>query len=144
MAPQRPQGALCSLRTPMPHGEDLGTSHWREKGGSWAGGGPTGGQLCASPVPFSSLQLARNRSKAKDYLHQSQPYLKSLQESLRREAVRFIGEPRAPGSLPLPGSLCPGAQGVLWDTPSPPPTPACTGGAGRRLIHPFLHAAPRA
>ncbi|NXX05054.1 MROH5 protein, partial [Larus smithsonianus] len=34
--------------------------------------------------------LARNRSKAKDYLHQSQPYLKSLQESLRREAVRFI------------------------------------------------------
>ncbi|NXN62330.1 MROH5 protein, partial [Rynchops niger] len=34
--------------------------------------------------------LARNRSKAKDYLHQSQPYLKSPQESLRREAVRFI------------------------------------------------------
>ncbi|NXN21524.1 MROH7 protein, partial [Nycticryphes semicollaris] len=34
--------------------------------------------------------LARNRSKAKDYLQQSQPYLQSPQESLRREAVRFI------------------------------------------------------
>ncbi|NXS68455.1 MROH1 protein, partial [Pandion haliaetus] len=34
--------------------------------------------------------LARNRSRAKDYLCQSQPYLQSPQEPLRREAVRFI------------------------------------------------------
>ncbi|NXN75754.1 MROH1 protein, partial [Himantopus himantopus] len=34
--------------------------------------------------------LARNRSKAKDYLHQSQAYLQSPQEPLRQEAVRFI------------------------------------------------------
>ncbi|NWQ96345.1 MROH7 protein, partial [Burhinus bistriatus] len=34
--------------------------------------------------------LARNRSKAKDYLHQNQFYLQSPQEPLRQEAVRFI------------------------------------------------------
>ncbi|KAF1537889.1 Maestro heat-like repeat-containing protein family member 7, partial [Eudyptula albosignata] len=56
---------------------------------------------------ISECLLARNRSRAKDYLHQSQPYLQSPQEPLRREAVRFIGEPQALGSLPLPGSLWP-------------------------------------
>ncbi|KGL90093.1 Maestro heat-like repeat-containing protein family member 1, partial [Charadrius vociferus] len=35
--------------------------------------------------------LARNRSKAKDYLYQNHPYLQSPQEHLRWEAVRFIG-----------------------------------------------------
>ncbi|NXJ64714.1 MROH5 protein, partial [Rostratula benghalensis] len=34
--------------------------------------------------------LARKKSKANDYLQQSQPYLQNPQESLRREAVRFI------------------------------------------------------
>ncbi|XP_074936482.1 maestro heat-like repeat-containing protein family member 6 [Phalacrocorax aristotelis] len=36
-------------------------------------------------------KLARNRSRAKEYLRQSQSYLRSPQEPLRREAVRFIG-----------------------------------------------------
>ncbi|XP_040425052.1 maestro heat-like repeat-containing protein family member 7 [Cygnus olor] len=35
--------------------------------------------------------LARRRSGAEEYLGQSLPYLQSLQEPLRREAVRFIG-----------------------------------------------------
>ncbi|XP_052632027.1 maestro heat-like repeat-containing protein family member 6 [Harpia harpyja] len=35
--------------------------------------------------------LARKRSRAKDYLCQSQTYLQSPQEPLRQEAVRFIG-----------------------------------------------------
>ncbi|NXJ36605.1 MROH7 protein, partial [Ciconia maguari] len=39
---------------------------------------------------ISECLLARNRSRAKDYLRQSQPYLQSPQEPLRREAVRFI------------------------------------------------------
>ncbi|KAM9227654.1 maestro heat-like repeat-containing protein family member 6 isoform 2-T3 [Leptosomus discolor] len=39
----------------------------------------------------SVAKLARKKSKAKDYLHQSQPYLQSPQEPLRQEAVRFIG-----------------------------------------------------
>ncbi|XP_014814885.1 PREDICTED: maestro heat-like repeat-containing protein family member 7 [Calidris pugnax] len=40
---------------------------------------------------MSECLLARKKNKAKDYLQQSQPYLQSLQESLRLEAVRFIG-----------------------------------------------------
>ncbi|XP_054033841.1 uncharacterized protein LOC128899358 [Dryobates pubescens] len=35
--------------------------------------------------------LSKNRSRAKDYLHQSQSYLRNPQEALRLEAVRFIG-----------------------------------------------------
>ncbi|NWR67102.1 MROH5 protein, partial [Bucorvus abyssinicus] len=54
--------------------------------------------------------LARNRSRAKDYLRQSQPYLQSPQETLRLEAIRFIGESW--------GLSLPQAQD-LWGTPSP-------------------------
>ncbi|XP_074951539.1 maestro heat-like repeat-containing protein family member 6 [Phalacrocorax aristotelis] len=39
---------------------------------------------------ISECLLARNRSRAKEYLRQSQSYLRSPQEPLRREAVRFI------------------------------------------------------
>ncbi|NWH52387.1 MROH5 protein, partial [Fregata magnificens] len=39
---------------------------------------------------ISECLLARNKSRAKDYLRQSQVYLQSPQEPLRREAVRFI------------------------------------------------------
>ncbi|NXU29718.1 MROH7 protein, partial [Thalassarche chlororhynchos] len=39
---------------------------------------------------ISECLLARNRSRAMDYLRQSQVYLRSPQEPLRREAVRFI------------------------------------------------------
>ncbi|NXI38761.1 MROH5 protein, partial [Galbula dea] len=39
---------------------------------------------------ISECLLYRNRSRANDYLHQSQPYLQSPQELLRLEAVRFI------------------------------------------------------
>nr|XP_038041962.1 uncharacterized protein LOC113842005 isoform X1 [Anas platyrhynchos] len=46
--------------------------------------------------------LARRSSAAEEYLAQSLPYLQSLQEPLRREAVRFTGEPRAW----RPPSLC--------------------------------------
>ncbi|XP_064012745.1 maestro heat-like repeat-containing protein family member 6 [Pogoniulus pusillus] len=35
--------------------------------------------------------LAKNRSRTKDYLHQSQRYLQNPQVALRLEAVRFIG-----------------------------------------------------
>ncbi|XP_068550626.1 uncharacterized protein [Anas acuta] len=65
------------------------------------GPGPGPGPPCAEPVPFP-LQLARRSSAAEEYLAQSLPYLQSLQEPLRREAVRFTGEPRAWG----PPSLC--------------------------------------
>ncbi|NXQ90619.1 MROH7 protein, partial [Nyctibius grandis] len=44
----------------------------------------------AQPWRISECLLAKKRSRAKDYLHQSQPYLKSPQETLRREAIRFI------------------------------------------------------
>ena len=49
---------------------------------------------CADPALFP-LQLAkrRRRSAAQDYLGHSLLYLRSPQEPLRREAVRFIGEP---------------------------------------------------
>lgn len=69
--------------------------------GTGTGMGPGTGPPCADPAPFP-LQLARRRSGAEEYLGQSLPYLQSLQEPLRREAVRFIGEPRAWG----PPSLC--------------------------------------
>ncbi|POI21196.1 hypothetical protein CIB84_015009, partial [Bambusicola thoracicus] len=62
------------------------------------------GPACADPALFS-LQLdktRRRKSAAQDYLGQSLPYLQSPQEPLRREAVRFIGEPRDRGS-PVPG-----------------------------------------
>ncbi|NXW04396.1 MROH7 protein, partial [Fregetta grallaria] len=39
---------------------------------------------------ISECLLARKKSRAKDYLNQSQFYLQSPQETLRREAVRFI------------------------------------------------------
>ncbi|NXS45435.1 MROH7 protein, partial [Balaeniceps rex] len=39
---------------------------------------------------ISGCLLARDRSRTKDYLRQSQLYLQSLQEPLRQEAVRFI------------------------------------------------------
>ncbi|NXH75244.1 MROH7 protein, partial [Hydrobates tethys] len=42
------------------------------------------------PWRISECLLARRKSRAKDYLQQSQPYLQSPQESLRQEAVRFI------------------------------------------------------
>ncbi|XP_068524937.1 uncharacterized protein [Anas acuta] len=52
--------------------------------------GPGPGPPCAEPAPFP-LQLARRNSAAEEYLAQSLPYLQSLQEPLRREAVRFTG-----------------------------------------------------
>uniref|UniRef100_A0A8V1ABV0 Uncharacterized protein n=1 Tax=Gallus gallus TaxID=9031 RepID=A0A8V1ABV0_CHICK len=51
------------------------------------------GPLCADPVPFSLQLVERRKSAAQDYLGQSLLYLQSPQEPLRREAVRFIGEP---------------------------------------------------
>ncbi|XP_068550956.1 maestro heat-like repeat family member 5 [Anas acuta] len=54
------------------------------------GPGPGPGPPCAEPAPFP-LQLARRSSAAEEYLAQSLPYLQSLQEPLRREAVRFTG-----------------------------------------------------
>ena len=52
------------------------------------------GPLCADPVPFSLQLVERRKSAAQDYLGQSLLYLQSPQESLRREAVRFLGEPQ--------------------------------------------------
>ena len=83
-------------------------SCWGEEGWSLVEGWPNGGAISVPTLP-PSLQLARKRSRAMDYLWKSQTYLRSPQESLRLEAVRFIGEPLAPGCLSLPGSLCPSA-----------------------------------
>ena len=53
------------------------------------------GPPCANPALFPlQLDKRRRKSAAQEYLGQSLLYLQSPQESLRREAVRFIGEPR--------------------------------------------------
>ncbi|XP_040502380.1 maestro heat-like repeat-containing protein family member 7 isoform X4 [Gallus gallus] len=50
------------------------------------------GPPCANPALFPlQLDKRRRRSAAQEYLGQSLLYLQSPQESLRREAVRFIG-----------------------------------------------------
>jgi len=51
------------------------------------------------PVSFCSLQLVWDRSRADEYLQQSLRYLEDAQPSLRKEAVRFIGEQQPPRSL---------------------------------------------
>lgn len=55
--------------------------------------------VCASPVTLCSLQLVQGRRRMEEYLHDSLPYLKDAQATLRVEAIRFIGEPQPPGSL---------------------------------------------
>jgi len=63
------------------------------------------------PMSFCSLQLARDRSRADEYLQQSLRYLEDAQPSLRDEAMRFIGEPRPCG--PSFGSLAPAPAAAL-------------------------------
>jgi len=63
------------------------------------------------PMSFCSLQLARDRRRADEYLEQSLWYLEDAQPSLRKEAVRFIGEPQPRG--PSFGSLAPAPTAAL-------------------------------
>ena len=56
-------------------------------------------RLCDVAMPTCSLQLARDRSRAEEYLEQSLPYLQDAQASLRDAAIRFIGEPPPPVPL---------------------------------------------
>lgn len=76
------------------------------------------------PIPLSSLQLVKNKSRAEEYLHQSLPYLRDPQATVREMAVRFIGEPQPlespfgqPGSCPCCCTalslLCAGSQPSL-------------------------------
>lgn len=61
------------------------------------------------PIPLPSLQLVKDKSEAEKYLHQSLPYLKDLQATVREVAVRFIGEPQPLETLfgqPGPHSCC--------------------------------------
>ena len=85
------------------------------------------GRLCDMPIPLCSLQLVRDRSRAEEYLNRSLPYLKDAQATLREAAVRFIGEPRPPGSLfwqpgPTP-RRCTGSKAQPCGCQSPPATP---------------------
>lgn len=57
------------------------------------------GRLCVSPVPFFSLQLEHDRSRAEEYVFQILPYLQHAQVTVRTAALRFIGEPHSLGSL---------------------------------------------
>ena len=83
-------------------GRGLGTPHgapgW-ETGMAWVGRGMAGAgrRDCHMPMSFCSLQLARDRSRADEYLQQSLWYLEAAQPSLQKEAVRFIGEPQPRG-----------------------------------------------
>ncbi|XP_061314399.1 maestro heat-like repeat-containing protein family member 7 isoform X2 [Pezoporus flaviventris] len=47
--------------------------------------------LTAEPWEISECLLERKRRKTKDFLYQSEVYLQSPQETLRQDAVRFIG-----------------------------------------------------
>ncbi|XP_061202881.1 maestro heat-like repeat-containing protein family member 6 [Neopsephotus bourkii] len=47
--------------------------------------------LTAEPWDISKCLLERKRKKTKDFLHQTEVYLQSPQEMLRRDAVRFMG-----------------------------------------------------
>lgn len=87
---------------------------WLEDGNILGGKGNGGngdwsgqlGKAHVSPVPLCSLQLAKDRSRAEEYLQQSLPYLKDPQATMREAAIRFIGEPRGP----CLGSAAPGPQ----------------------------------
>lgn len=85
--------------------------------GAWQEGLPqlTGG-LCGMPIPLSSLQLVKNKSRAEEYLHQSLPYLRDPQATVREVAVRFIGEPQlleSPFGQPGPRPCCCTALSLL-------------------------------
>ena len=75
------------------------------------------------PIPFCSLQLEQDWSKAEKYCDWSLPYLKNAQAPLREAAVRFIGEPQPPQSLfgqPGPSPhRCTGTKEQPWGCPSP-------------------------
>jgi len=74
-----------------------GCSLGLSNGGCWrraCSGRP--GRLCDVAVPVCSLQLARDRSRAEEYVEQSLPYLRDAQAPVREAAVRFIGEPLPP------------------------------------------------
>lgn len=60
-----------------------------------AGGtAPASWGLCDMPIRLSSLQLMKDKSRAEEFLHQSLPYLRDPQATVREVAVRFIGEPQ--------------------------------------------------
>ncbi|XP_041875753.1 translation initiation factor IF-2-like [Corvus kubaryi] len=88
----------------------------------------------AEPAPtlpsWRSLQLAEDRSRAAERLHQALPFVDSPQESLREAAVRFMGEPRARGPSPPRRS----------SAPAPAAAPAA--GSGPGAVEPRLPSGP--
>ncbi|XP_031950584.1 atherin-like [Corvus moneduloides] len=88
----------------------------------------------AEPAPtlpsWRSLQLAEDRSRAAERLHQALPFVESPQESLREAAVRFIGEPRARDPSPPRRS----------SAPAPAAAPAA--GSGPGAVEPRLPSGP--
>ncbi|CAN8175628.1 unnamed protein product [Coccothraustes coccothraustes] len=67
---------------------------------------------------FADCLLEEDRSSVAEHLRQALPYLQSPQESLRVEAIRFIGEPRAWAPSPPHRS----------SAPAPPASPAAAPG----------------
>ena len=91
----------AALSEPQPHRALAG--RWELPGGKggtgsryWSG---RRGRVCTSPVALCSLQLGHDRSRVEEYLCQSLPYLRDTQATLRKAAVRFIGEPQPPGTF---------------------------------------------
>ncbi|CAN8175592.1 unnamed protein product [Coccothraustes coccothraustes] len=69
---------------------------------------------------FANCLLAEDRSSVAEHLRQALPYLQSPQESLRVEAIRFIGEPRARAPSPPRHSSAPAPPAA----PAAPPRPS--------------------
>lgn len=103
------------------------------------------------PTPLCSLQLAKDSSRAKQFVRDSQPYLRSPQAPIREAALRFIGESQPPGSLfgqrgpfpPSPGvakgrasvSLCPLPTQLALVAALPSASPGLLRGSGRAGGH---------
>ncbi|CAN8175634.1 unnamed protein product [Coccothraustes coccothraustes] len=69
---------------------------------------------------LANCLLEEDRSTVAEHLRQALPYLQSPQESLRVEAIRFIGEPRAQDPCPPHRSSAPAPPA----SPAAPPGPS--------------------
>ena len=115
-----------ALSEPQPHRALAG--RWELPGGKWGAGRrdwySRWGRVCTSAMALCSLQLGHDRSsRVEEYLCQSLPYLRDTQATLRKAAVRFIGEPQPPGTLfwqpgPSPHH-CAGSKGQPCGCQSP-------------------------
>ena len=123
----RPRPTLpAALSEPQPHRALAGRRELPGGKGGTGRGDWSGrlGKVCTSAVALCSLRLRHDRSsRVEEYLCQSLPYLRDTQATLRKAAVRFIGETQPPGTLfwqPGPSPRhCAGSKGQpcgkLWD-----------------------------